>query len=179
MTKNEFLDDMTDLGDLYSFCMDNTLDFCDDLLSWDVVEDSIEEQLVDMARDYTWDELRDKLNYYDSISGGDWYILDDYDGDYRCVDDDQGLFEGIRDDIVEYMDENELWDEEDEVNESGWAMTSEEETAAFEDEQDDLPEEDCSISDMFYAGVGCVRSINDAAIEQRRQEDQAFVNFIF
>ena len=166
MTRAEFLEDVTCFSDLINFCNDNGLSFCEEVYDEDIVNEWIDDSLIDLARNYSWGDVRDILNEYADNSGYDWYRYDESYGRYEPLGDYE--FNEYRDEVLDYMDENGLWDEDDE----------EEEEEPFEDDEEfDLETDDCSMQEMMFAGVGCIRELNDAAIEQARQENRAFTEF--
>lgn len=113
MTRHEFLDDVCDFSELRDFCYGNDCGICDDIYDDESKDDYINEHLWDMADDADgWQSLYRTLN--DIPTGYDYYRLDDY-GDFNGLDDDD--FEDYKNDVLEWMDDNECWDEDEDDDE--------------------------------------------------------------
>jgi hypothetical protein len=115
MTRTEFIEDVNDFYDLKRFCDDEGSSICDEIFAGDELRERVNDDLESLARSYTWDELRDYLN--EVPEDNDWY-----DWDFRCVD---HLFNDYKDDVLEWGDENGIWDEEAE-DEDGEEETGDE-----------------------------------------------------
>lgn len=104
MTRQEFLDTYTTLGDLITFCYDHNLHACDDLYD----EYSIDEEIMHMVGDYTnWVEAR---NFLDSIpTYCDYYQI--YDGQVYDADD---MFEDYRRYVLDEAYDRDIFDLEEE-----------------------------------------------------------------
>lgn len=170
MTRQEFIDDVTCWSELMDFCSEEDCDICSDIYDEDYRDECIEDRLVDWARNNNWRELCDMLNRLADNNGYDWYVYDDYYDTWEPATDDE--FDDRRDRVVEWMDANGYWDDDEDEEE-------EEEDFVVEEPVDPeditpTPDEDCSIMDMFSAGIGCVRSVAAAEIERARQADRDF-----
>lgn len=132
MTRQEFLDDVCDFSELRDFCYDNDCGICDDIYDDESKDDYINEHLSDMADDAdSWQSLYRTLD--DIPTGYDYYRLDDY-GEFNGLDDDD--FEDYKNDVLEWMDDNEYWDEDEEDEEEYFPPEEE-----YSEEEDD--EESC------------------------------------
>lgn len=110
MTRQEFVDTVDNMNDLYNFCSENDLydlteGYYDDYMLDDMLNEYI--QTIDQSR--TWTEIRD---YLDSIPQGcSWYHEDYYTGEIHGVDDDD--VDDLKERVLDYCDENDFeWDEE-------------------------------------------------------------------
>jgi len=183
MKRSEFLRDYDTISDLMDFCWRNDCDVTENITSADGFNEWINDCLVDWARNYSWDELYSMLSQFNDIEGYDYYQYDDSYGEYRPLDDSD--FNDLRDEILEWADDQgDFWDpeddDEDEEEADCWDQWAEDPDSELgsDDEEFEIPdEEDCSMLDMLSAGVGCIRSINEAALEQARQEDRLFMEF--
>ena len=184
MKRSEFLNDVDCVGELLSFCWQNNCDVMENVIDDDTRDEYINDSLVDLAREYNWQDLYRILSDYDDYSGYSYYYYDDGYGEYRPLSEND--FEEWRDEVLRWADDQgDFWDpeddEEDEEDESGdvcWDQWSEESCSDETEDNFEVPdEEDCSVLDMLSAGVGCIRSINEAAMEQARQEDRLFMEF--
>lgn len=114
MTRDEFFEEVTDWGELLSFCYNNGYDdYVEDVYSEESRDEEIHNDLNERFYDDSWQSIMDYLDgipcdydYYRKDDYGDWYGLDIYD------------FRERRDELVEALDNNDFWDEpEDEWNE--------------------------------------------------------------
>lgn len=171
MTRQEFIDNVTTWSELLDFCYDEDIDFCEDVYTEDAKDDYFNDMLVDMARDAgSWRELYDRLE--EIPTGYDYYIRDYY-GDFEGADDDD--FDSRYEDVLEYMDDNEYWgdDEEEEVEE--------EPAPDDEDPEDEEPveEEDVSIAELFTTCNSKLQKIDadtEAAARAAEEEDEEAFN---
>lgn len=112
MTLQEFKDDVTTWGDLYSFCNDyGFYGYVDDLVFDDDLDENICDDMNDATHHMRWTEIRSWLN--DISEGYDCYRRNG-GLDYVGLDDND--LEDIKDDIIENADED-FWDEEDDEDE--------------------------------------------------------------
>lgn len=110
MTRSEFIDEINDWWELIDFCSDNGCSYCDDVYSDDARDDFINECLVDMARNANnWSSLLDTLN--EITTGYDYYVHTDY-GEWNGLDD--GDFIGYKNDVLEWADNQDIWDDDEE-----------------------------------------------------------------
>ena len=174
MTRQEFIDEVTTWSELLDFCYSENIDFCDDVYSEDAKDDYFNSELVEMARNADdWRDLQSRLE--DIPDGYDYYINDDYDG-FRGADDDD--FDDHKDDILEYMDDNEYWDDDEEEE-------VEEEPAPDDDEdpedEESVEEEDVSIAELFTTCNSKLQKIDadtEAAARAAEEEnEEAFNDF--
>ena len=179
MTHDEFYDIST-WTELFDACSDVGSSACDDYVGYDIYCEWIEDNLVSWAREYSWHDLLGKLTEYDENSGYDVYVWDSYYSEYRPADDDD--FEAVKEELEQYIGENELWDDEpDEEEEQEDESTGTADPADPEDEEP-TPDEDLSLGEMFTAGIGCIRLINEEALERARQQEKDFADlnpFVF
>ena len=89
MTRQEFIDDILDMSDLYNFCA-NTRGY-DHVIEDIYAEDALDDFVNNEVSNYT--DWRDLYNFLDDIpTGYDWYRIDYY-GDITGIDDSE--FEDI------------------------------------------------------------------------------------
>lgn len=164
MTRAEFEDNVTSFYDLIDWCNDNNCYVCDDIYSSESYDSYINDQLVDWARDYDWEELRNILN--DLPTGYEYYLGAEYDNDWRGLDDDD--FDEFYSRALEWGDENEIWDDDDE-----------EEYVEEEPEDDDpIVEMGVSFDDLFSSCSDTVQRISkDNADAKAKLEAEAEAEF--
>lgn len=133
MTRNEFIEEITDFGELRSFCCDHDLyDFTDNLYDDYERDDAVNDYISECIRDGTgWKDLRDGLNdisdtqYWHRWEGGfDWVELTDED------------FSEIKDNVLEYCDDNDIFDEDPEQDDADI-----DDEVLLEDEEPETPAE--------------------------------------
>ena len=112
MTRQEFLDTVQDIDDLYNFCCDNGFDgYFDDIYSSDNIEELICERVNDITRHNSWTDARDFLN--DIPDGYDWYRVSSYDNEISGMSDDD--FADLYRDVLDYLDDIDWFDDEEEL----------------------------------------------------------------
>lgn len=142
MTRNEFIDSVDRWHELVNFCYDEGCYICDDIYSEDTRDDFINEELVDLARDSdSWQDLLrnlqnvpDGYDYYERDDYGDWYGLNDYND-----------FDRYKNDVLEWMDERDAWDEDDDEEEYI-------EPTSYAEDETPIDEEPIAIADLI---TGC------------------------
>ena len=108
MTRNEFIENVTTWWELKDICGEYGCNYLDDVYNDEERDEYIEDYLNHYANEHCWRDLRDRLcdipdgdgffqyNYWD-----DWYELGNND------------FENYKGDVLEWMDDNEMFDEEE------------------------------------------------------------------
>lgn len=106
MTRQEFIEDVNSFSDLVSFCVDEGIeDLCDDVYEAGYINDILMESIGNM-RD--WEEVRDLL--VNIPTRCDYYREDGYGG----YEDADYSFDDYKNEVLQYMDENGTWDEDEE-----------------------------------------------------------------
>ncbi len=138
MNRQEFVDDVIGWIDLLDFCYEKDIRVCDHIYSEESFDDYVNGELGERARDENWEDVRSWLN--ELPNGYDYYIKDDYD-DWFPADD--GEFVSLKEEVLDYMDGNDLWDE-DEYAEG-------EESEEHIDPEDEVPveEEGVTFAELF------------------------------
>lgn len=118
MRREDFIEETQfwDWNDAMSYCWNNGYDsLAEDYYSPDARDEYIENDLPDMIRGCTWREVRDSLsNLEDSDSYYYWRY--DYYGDWVGLDDGDDL-QAFIDQLIENMDEDGAFDEEEDEDE--------------------------------------------------------------
>lgn len=105
MTRQEFIDNVRSFYDLISFCNEEDLDVCCDILD----EEDANQEIMMRLRDFdTWLDVR---RFIDEIPDCDYYREDDW-GDFEAAED---YFEDYKEEALRIMDEDDRWDEDEEV----------------------------------------------------------------
>ena len=143
MTRQEFIDDVQYWSELIDFCYEEGCYVCEDVYTSDQRDDRIDEDVSEMMRNNSWRTILDTLQTYDDQSGYEYYSLDGY-GDWIGLDDDD--LASYKDDVLEWMDNNGRWGDENDEDEN--------------DEDDNIPTEaeDLSLNELFNAGVDVMQS---------------------
>ena len=167
MTRQEFLDDVCDFSELRDFCYDNDCGICDDIYDDESKDDYINEHLSDMVDDADdWQSLYRTLG--DIPTGYDYYRLDDY-GDFNGLCDDD--FEDYKDEVLEWMDDNEYWDEDEDDEEE--YFPPEDEYIEGEYDEESCEEDMQPVDELFSLCSEQLRVIDakEKAEEQRSNEE--------
>lgn len=167
MTRSFFEDYVTDWPELIDLCRDCDCDICNNIIDGDSLDEYVDSDISDC--DYGWQALRDYLS--DIPTGYDYY---QYDGAFDYVGMDDGDFENYKSSVLDWMDENELWDddEEDEENED---EEDSDPDCDFPKEPEEPPveEEDFSVTDLISMCGGELITIRQAAERQKKEIDEA------
>lgn len=165
MTRQQFIDEVNDWWELIDFCNDEGCSYCDDVYSEESRDDYINEKLVDMARNAdSWSELLDILN--DIATGFDYYSRDDY-GEWYGLGDYE--FNEYRDNVLEWGDDNDIWEEEEE-----------DEPLLDDDDEDDdfVADEPMSIGELMGACSSQLQQIGTDKKAETAADDEAFEVFV-
>ena len=152
MTLETFDEEVCDFSDLKDWCSEHSCEYCDDVYDDYAKNDRINEDLVDWARECTWEELYSIL---DNIpTGYDWYTYNDY-GEWSPADFDSYKSWcrdwGIENDEF-YNPEYEDEDEDEDVDPYELEPTEEEEVSLddmFSSDDIVLSEPDVQESDEY------------------------------
>lgn len=160
MTRSEFLNNVTDWCELIIFCNEEGCNICEDVSSEEERDEIINDILVDWAQSYRWDRLAEKLD--DIPIGYDYYRTDDY-GDFVGLTDED--FDCYKDDVLDWMDERDCWEEEEEEGEEYCEPPT--------DPEDEIPveEEAIPLEELFATCSGQLNTIR--ANENEREEEEA------
>ena len=116
MTREEF-NDITTVEELLDVAIDVG---CDDveckIYSSDARDDILSERMHDIASDYTWREMLGLLNGWNDDSGYDWYFYNEWGEFYPLTDGDED-FENLKEELSDYMLENEYFEDDEEFDE--------------------------------------------------------------
>jgi hypothetical protein len=166
VTRNEFIDNITEWSELIDLCREYGCEYCDDVYSEYSRDETINDELVDMARNCDdWTELLDTLrdiptgyDYYTS-SSGDWYGTDN--GDDK--------FESYKNDVYEWMDARDYFEEEESPEDED------------EDEEDEdisaIGDETISLDELFSSANNQLKAAEGEEIAARTAEDNEFSEF--
>lgn len=147
MTRSYFLDYVNDWYELIELCQEYDCDICEDIISDDTLDEYVDSDIS--GTDYGWRRLRDFLS--DIPTGYDYYRCD---GSFDYVGLDDGDFEDYKSRILDWMDEDSLWeaeeDEEDEDFDPDYDFFSPGEPENEPEEPAEPPvEEDFSVSELM------------------------------
>ena len=102
MTRREFEDEVTTWWELQDFCEEIRCNIMDGLIDGDSRSAYIDEELVDLARNNTWTDLLSILQRYEDESGYEYYLYDEYYGEYRGISDYD--FDDYKQQVMEWAD---------------------------------------------------------------------------
>lgn len=169
MTRNYFLDYVTDWSELIEFCREQDCDVCEDIIDEDELDEYVDSDISNT--DYGWRRIRDFLD--EIPTGYDYYR---YDGTFDYVGLDAADFEDYKNRVLDWMDSDDLWEPEEGEDEGedfdpdyDFFSPGEEEPKTDEPEEPPVEEEDFSVSDlmcMCSAELVTIRQV----MEQRNVE---------
>ena len=174
MKRSEFPENMHSMWDLHEFCVENSCGFLEYMYDSDGFSDYIDESLMDYARNDYWRDLMTRLNGYDDmLDRYEYFVDDDYDG-WVGIDDSD--FDHYYRDILEWVDEHDVWDPEDDEEDDGnppfeRPSEPEEEEELFDDWDDFSDPDDCSFDDLCVSGSECVSAVRNRAEREAAEAD--------
>lgn len=116
MTREEF-DDITTVEELLDAASDvGCEDVADSIYSSDSRDDILNERMCSSVGDYTWREMLGLLNEWEDEGGYDWYFYNEW-GDFRPITDGDDDFNNLKEELYEYMSENDYFEDDEEFDE--------------------------------------------------------------
>lgn len=174
MTRSEFIDNITEWWQLIDFCNDEDCSICEDVYHDDDLDNMIDEDITNAVTDgMGWREVRDRLESIDNSY--DYYVCEGYMVYEGLTDND---FEHYKADVIEWMDNNGLWDAEDEDEDFGEddMLPFEEPTDELDDEDDyQEPEEEFSVTELVSMCILDV-TIQQSEDAKRMASEQAEID---
>lgn len=171
MTREEFIRDVDSWGELLDFCNEYSCDYCENVVDDDCRDDEIDDDIAEAIRNDRWYDIRDYLSdiptgysYYCRNGTFDYDGLDDYD------------FERYKNDVLEWADDEEVWDdapEDEDYDVFEAELEADAAASAATAEEEPAPEaEDFSVGDLM--GMCCVAfvSIKEADAQRAQEEEQ-------
>ena len=155
MRRNDFIDNVTCWYDLIEVCDDNGCDYLSDIIDGEYYDEWVGDNVVGWARDYDWTDLTGILTELSDNRGYDYYVYSEWNDRYIPADDD--LFDDRKNEVLEYIDMNGEWDDEEDENDCDNTIVNSEDVT----DDDPIPDEDFSISEMLIAGLSCIKNINE------------------
>lgn len=145
MTRQEFIDSVNSFYDLICFCQDECIyDLLDDIYDADYLNEIIIDSIREM-RD--WEQVRDFVNGIPA--GCEYYREDGYGG----FEDALPFLNDYKDDAIRHMDNNDLWDEEEDEDLDEEMDDEDEEPNEYIEAPVKIEEEDIEIT-SFMAVLG-------------------------
>lgn len=174
MTRSEFIDNITEWWHLIDFCNDEDCSICEDVYHDDDLDNMIDEDITNAVTDgMGWREVRDRLESIDHSY--DYYVCEGYMV-YEGLNDDD--FERYKADVIEWMDNNGLWDAEDEDDDFDEDdILPFEEPADEPDDDDDYqePEEEFSVTELVSMCILDV-TIQQSEDAKKKASEQAEID---
>jgi len=165
MTRTEFLDNINEWWELVDFCNDEGCYVCEDLFGHDCLDEQIENDISEaLSNNDGWQTIRDCLNEIDTD-----YSYYRNDGFLNYIGLDADDFSAYKDDVLEWGDNNGVWEDEEEYEEEYREDVYEE-----EDEEEPAPEEAFQFTELMTMCVRDVRLLQEEQEEQEIAEDHEF-----
>lgn len=156
MKRSEFIENIDSWWELKDVNDDFGCGILDDFMDAEARDEDIDDVLMDLARNNTWRDMYSILARYYDESGYDYYLYDTRYGEYRGIDEDD--FDEYKQQILEWVDTNGEWDPEEDTE---YVLPND--TVFTEDNDVPVPDEDCSIVDMFTYSMSCIGTAEDEA----------------
>lgn len=167
MTRQQFLEEIEEWGELIDFCYEEGCDLCDNIYDEDGKDNFYNDLLVDMASDAdNWQDLSRRLSYIPEDD--DYYILDEFYGDMRTADYDD--FQEIKNQVLEWGDYREIWDED--CDEHPEELEDSEELVEEEINDEDQDIETLPPDVLFTSGAEMLTVIK--SIEKTKASEEAY-----
>ena len=154
MTREEF-EEIEDFSELLDFCNNYDCDIYNEIYDDDSYHDFIDEDIRDMVRWYSWEQIR---NYLDELPYGyDYYRRTD-DG-WQGIDENSD-FDYMKDEVRDWAEEEEIFDEEDEQEDGQENDEPCSEVSECEEEEPE-PDEPFTLSELVTVCKSSVQKIED------------------
>ena len=164
MTLTEFNENITSYSELINVCYDEDLyDQIEDLYSDESRNELIDDDLRSRIEHDAWYEISDWL--CGIPTGYDFYRVDEY-GDWTGLEDGDDYFFELKDQIRQAMDDNGLFDEEEEEE----ADSDEEECGSEEDDLSDEVSKSVNIDGFEDLFVSASTAVKEASIKSIGEE---------
>lgn len=169
MTRTEFNNNITSFYELIDFCSDEGCDICSDIVCGDVIDEIVDENLEDFARNTSWRAVRDVLN---EVPDDDDYYRYEGSLEFIYIDD---CFSDYKEEVYNWADRNDVFDEEDDEEECDEGRTEEEkEDDTFEFEVN----EEVSAVELFASCYQSLDELNNNKIAKEIEDDEALLSLI-
>lgn len=170
MTRNDFLNNVTQWWELLDFCSDEGCNICEDIIDSDQLDECVEEDI--RGTNYSWRDIRESL-----LGIPTEYCFYRINGSFNYDGMDETDFDNYKDGVLGWGDNNGVWEDEpdDEYDFDIDTMFNEEDS-----EPDGLPveEEDFSIGELMgFCGV-VLSDIRREEAAERAREDEALNQLI-
>ena len=174
MTRSYFLDYVTEWGELIELCREYDCDICEDIIDEDELDDYVSSDISNT--DYGWRSIRDSLS--DIPTGYDYYRCD---GTFDYVGLDDSDFEDYKSRVLDWMDEDDLWEPEEGEDEDedfdpdyDFFSPGEEEP---EPEEPPVEEEDFTVSDLMCMCSAELVTIRQVMAQRKVPNDDMYLPF--
>lgn len=149
MTRQYFIDEITELYELLEFCEEIGCDSCDEIVYDTDRDERIDQHVYDLVNDgICWEELQNYLN--NILTGSEYYICDE-DDEWMDAED---FFDDYKESVLSWCDENDVWDDS---NADGRVLD------LAEDEEDDFhfEEEPITVGELMNVCCGQLHTVEN------------------
>lgn len=174
MTRSEFLNDVNWFGDLIDFCYEVGCNYCENIIDYDELDEEIDDYLSENVREKSWKSIKEDL---DCIPEGYDYYLRRYTMEYEGLTESDFL--DYKDDVLDWADSYERFDEEDIEDEvdkfyqSGFKFDG-----TYDNEKTEVEEEDLSVDELLKNSWSALVNIKQATEIQNLSDIAQFNAFI-
>ncbi len=167
MRREDFINEINDMDDLYGFLCDEELyEFYDDIYDENGLDERLNEMFLEDLRYNNW---RDVYSNMSGIPEGfSWYRIDSYDGEVYGIDETD--FQNLKQEVLEHCDDNEMWDEEDEDEEDAELYIEESKSPEVQEEEEYQMEDESVMLEMF-ASAQCVKDSDELEFDEEFFDD--------
>lgn len=178
MTRQQFIETVTQWWELKEVCEDHGCPVCDEVYDEEGMDNEINYSVSEYAGDYSWYDLRDKLD--DIPSGYDAYHASgSFDWEGLTPED----FDDYKNDVLDWMDDNGYWDEEEPEEEPRQPYENpfdDEEELPLEDAEEPFApaEEAFSAMELFGMCSASLITIQQEKLRQEQEMKEAFRQYV-
>ncbi len=181
MTRDEFIDDIQCMDDLYTFCCDNNLyDYFEDYYDYDGIENYIDECYYDgVVQNCGWREAgRILSNLENEVDSYSWFYIGD--GGIEGISPAGDYFYDLKSDILDYLDHDGFWDDEEEEDTTFDDTRDQRNGFVYEEpepsEPEEIEEEEIPLLEVINDSLK-VQAIKPAGCNKRETDDIPIILF--
>lgn len=172
MTRREFINNVESLSELLDFCYNYNCDVCEDILHYDDIVERITEDFRNSGSSYTWSDIQRWLS---RIPSNAEYYRYDACFEYDSVDDD---LEDYKEKVLEWGDDDGIWDEEDEEEYDNDYDIDDEEVDENEDEESIDAGDYLPVTELLSGCNGAFQTIQAEAAAEAADDALRLAAFI-
>ena len=172
MTRQEFMNGVNEWWDLKDIAEDHGYEGLNDVVDTETIGEEIKYRAGEIGYGDDWERFASWLD--DIPAGYRYYAYSDYYGTYEGLS--EGDFYDYKQDMLDWMDENDMFDHDDGDTEGDEDNSDVREAEAAEDviNEEEVAEEDFSVGELLSMCFADVAKITRESDEARRSFEQEF-----